>query len=169
MVAESPPAQAPTNCRHRNRHRTNCQLLRQIRSTGSRSGPRAPDPTAWATGQRPQSPPPAPARAPAGAATAAEAIQTTLRSRARDGLPACCGARHQREEESLAATLPAGRTAMPAASSGGGGLGSRPCRPAWERRERGMSGLTNMKIYYTLHQVICTIFNMGKLVFSHES
>ncbi|ONM11647.1 ATPase [Zea mays] len=71
-------------------------------------------------GQRPKPPSPTPARAPAGAAAAATATQSTPRSRARDGLPAFCGARHQREEESLATTLPAGRTVMPAASSGGG-------------------------------------------------
>jgi hypothetical protein len=87
-------------------------------------------------GRKKEAPPPSPtpAWASAGAATAAAATHTTPRSRARDGLPACCGAGHQREEESLAATIPAGRTAMPAASSGGGVAGE-------EKRGKAATGL----------------------------
>jgi hypothetical protein len=59
---------------------------------------------------------------------------STPRSRARDGLPACCGACHQRKAESLAATIPAGRTAMPAASSDGGVAGE-------EKRGKATAGL----------------------------
>jgi hypothetical protein len=129
-------------------HRNNYQLLRQIRSTGFRSALRAPEPTAWATGQRPS-------RRPCTCAGTSRRRHshsshpdnsTQPREGWLAGLPRSAPPTRRREPRRHPPYRPDGhaggqlrrrRGRREEERQSGGGLGSRPCRPAWERRERG--------------------------------